>query len=96
MENVDISRYNTPIRVTTFSEETGRQFLEKIKMLGFYTWKDRYATTDIICDGGSECVTVYFGDGTVKSTSIYYEYPPNYDKILTAFEQELGAKLYLG
>lgn len=96
MEFVDTEQYNNPKPVTAFNEENAKEFINKIKSLGFYTWKDSYATNDIICDGGSEWVTVYFCDGTVKSTSIYFKDPPNYKKIMAAFEEYLGAKLYLG
>lgn len=93
---IDIEKYNNPELVTTFSEENAQEFIKRVKSLGFYTWKESYKTNDIICDGGSECVTVYFSDGTKKSTSIYFKDPPNYTKILSAFEDYLGAKLYLG
>ena len=96
MQNVNTEDYNNPKLVTTFSEESAQEFIKRVKALGFYTWKDSYETDDIICDGGSEWVTVYFSDGTKKSTSIYFKYPPNYKRIMAAFEKYLGAKLYLG
>lgn len=96
MENINIELINNPKLITTFSEENAQEFIKRVKSLGFYTWKDGYRTNDIICDGGSEWVTVYFSDGTKKSTSIYFKYPPKYEKIMAAFEEYLGAKLYLG
>lgn len=88
-------RYNTPKAVTTFTGEQGESFLKKAKSFGFLAWKDRYETDDIICDGGHETVTVTFADGTVKSTYIYFEYPPKYEEIKAAFCELLGADLYL-
>ena len=88
--------YNNPKAVTEFSEEQGNQLLKSIIKSGFYTWKDSYETNKIIMDGGSESVTVYFADGTIKSTYIYFKYPKKYDKIREAFEVYLGATFYLG
>lgn len=88
-------RYNNPKTVTEFTEEQGNQLLKSITKSGFYTWKDRYETNKIIMDGGSAQVKVYFIDGTVKSTYIYYKNPKNYNKIMEAFENNLGVKFYL-
>lgn len=88
-------RYNNPKTVTEFTEEQGNQLLKSITKLGFYTWKDRYETNKIIMDGGSAQVKVYFTDGTVKSTYIYYKNPKNYNKIMKAFENNLGVTFYL-
>lgn len=96
MSGVEADDFNNPKQVTTFTEEQATKLYEKIKSLGFLTWKDRYVTDDIIDDGGSECVTVYFADGTAKSTYIYFEYPPKYKEIRGAFEEYLGVNFYLG
>lgn len=88
--------FNNPKQVATFTEEQATALYDKIKSLGFFTWKEEYATDDIICDGGSQSVGVFFADGTVKSTSIYYEYPPKYNEIRKAFEEYLGVTFYLG
>lgn len=88
-----IHEYNNPELIVKFSEQNAHDFIKKVKSLGFYTWQESYKT-DLIDDGGSKTVTVYFSDGTVKSTFIYFKDPPNYDKIQKAFEDYLGAKLY--
>ncbi|MDE7385024.1 MAG: hypothetical protein K2M84_04620, partial [Anaeroplasmataceae bacterium] len=44
------SIYNTPILVSTFTQESGDAFIEKVVSLGIYTWKDRYDTKEIILD----------------------------------------------
>lgn len=62
--------------------------------MGFYDWKDRYVTTEVINDGGSKNITIYFTDGTIKSTYIYFENPPEYQNIMSAFTDYLGATLY--
>lgn len=94
--NFDITQYNIPLPVTSFSEEQAQEFVQEVKSLGFYPWKDRYETTEIICDGGSESVTIFFTDGTVKSTYFYFEYPKDYEKVTNAFQNYLGANLYCG
>lgn len=90
----EADRYNTPTAVAAFDEAQAQELIATVKSLGFYGWEDRYVTTDAICDGGSQTVTVHFADGTVKSTYIYFEYPPNYEKICSSFVDCLGAKLY--
>lgn len=87
-------RYNNPTQVTAFTEENAQKFIAQAKSLGLYTWKDRYVTTGVD-DGGDTSVTIYFSDGTIKSTYLYYEYPPKYEKVLSVFEQYLGASLYM-
>jgi len=89
------NKYNTPTTIATFSDEQAKEFIQTVKALGFYDWEERYVTTDQICDGGSHMVTVYFSDGTVKSTYIYFEDPPEYKAIAAVFQELLGAKLYL-
>lgn len=88
------SRYNTPVTVTTFGAEKAAEFIEKVKSLGFYTWKERYVTDEVIFDAAGSLITVYFSDGTVKSTYMFFKYPPKYEEIETAFEDYLGAELY--
>lgn len=91
---IDKERYNNPTVVVTFDDENGQALLKKLKSLGFLAWKDRYVTSDEVCDAGSEWVTVYFTDGTVKSTYIYCEDPPGYDKVQSEFKERLGVALY--
>lgn len=81
------SRYNTLIEITTFSEEEGQAFLKEIKSLGIYTWKERYDTNEVICDGGSEGIKLFFTDGTEKNTHIYFKYPKDYKKTLNTFKK---------
>lgn len=88
--------FNTPKQVATFTQEQAIDLFENIKLLGFFDWEEEYITDDIIDDGGSSRVTVYFADGTVKSTRIYFKYPPNYDNIRNAFEQYFGVAFYNG
>lgn len=88
--------FNNPKQVATFTQEQAIELYEEIKSLGFLIWEDSYVTDDIIDDGGSARVCVYFADGTVKSTSIYFKYPPNYDKIRNAFEEHFGVNFYNG
>lgn len=83
------ARFNHPSTVAEFTEEQGAALLEKVISDGIYTWKDRYETNDIICDGGSETITIYFSDGTSKSTYFYFEYPKNFDTIENDFKEIL-------
>lgn len=87
--------YNSPKLVTTFSEQQADEFISEIKTLGMYSWKERYVTDDVICDGGSSSVTVYFADGTEKNTYIYFKYPPKYDEIRKTFKEHLGTDMYM-
>ena len=87
--------YNNPVTITSFDEEQEKKFVKKVKSLGLYTWKDRYVTKESIVDGGSKTITIYFTDGTSKSTYFFYKYPSNYNKVSDAFENYLGANLYL-
>lgn len=82
-------RFNYPSVITDFTEEQGASLLEKVISNGIYTWEDRYETSDVIHDGGSETITICFSDGTKKSTYFYFEYPKNYDKIETDFKEIL-------
>lgn len=88
------ARYNSPCLIQTFDDEQAAKLLARIKSLGFLAWQDRYVTTDLIDDGDSQTVAVYFADGTSKSTYIFFENPPKYKKIQSAFEEYLGVKLY--
>lgn len=85
--------FNNPKRVATFTQEQAVELYENIKFLGFLAWKDEYITDDIM-DGDGSQVSVYFSDGTVKSTKIYCQYPPNYDKILNEFKERFGVNFY--
>lgn len=91
-KNIEI--YNNPIVVSTFNKKDGSKLLKKIKFLGFYTWEEKYITEDIICDGGSKYITIYFTNSEVKSTYIYFKYPKNYKSIVNAFNDYLGQDLY--
>lgn len=93
--NLEADKFNNPKQIATFTEEQGTKLYEKIKSLGFLAWNDEYITDEIICDGGSESVTVYFADGTVKSTKIYFIDPPKYEQIRKAFEDNFGVTFYL-
>ncbi len=86
--------YNNPVNITTFDDEQEKKFVRSVKSLGLYTWKDNYITKQIINDGGSKRITIYFTDGTSKSTYMYFKYPSNYNKICGSFENLLGAGLY--
>lgn len=86
--------FNKPKQVATFTQKQAIALYEKIKSLGFLAWEDEYVTSDVICDGGNERVTVYFADGTKKSTEIYFKYPPKYEDIRKAFEDYTGMDLY--
>ena len=88
-------QYNNPKKIATFTEEQGQKFIDEIGALGFFDWEERYATDELVCDGGSSCIYVYFADGTEKSTRIYFMDPPNYDEIRTVFEEAFGVKMYL-
>lgn len=94
IDEADKKDYNTPKFITGFSQKKAQEFINSVKSLGFYSWKDSYVSNDIVDDGGSQSVTVYFSDGTKKSTYIYFMDPPNYDKIKPAFEKYLGANMY--
>ena len=87
--------YNNPTNIATFTEEHGQKLLDKIGALGFFDWEERYATDEVVYDGGSSDVYVYFADGTEKSTHIYFLDPPNYDEIRNAFEEAFGVNFYL-
>ncbi|MDE6293121.1 MAG: hypothetical protein K2L88_00665 [Clostridiales bacterium] len=91
----EADKFNNPKQITTFTEEQAKTLYEKIKSLGFLAWGDEYITDETICDGGSESVTVYFSDGTVKSTKIYFIDPPKYEEIRKAFEDNFGVTFYL-
>lgn len=86
--------YNNPVNVTTFDDEQEKKFVRSVKSLGLYTWKDKYITKQGIRDGGSERITIYFTDGTSKSTYMYFKYPSNYNKICSSFVNLLGAGLH--
>lgn len=88
------SEYNNPVLIAEFCGDQAAHFTERIMELGFYAWEDEYVTSDIICDGGSYNIAVYFTDGTVKPTCIYFKDPPDYSQIQIAFENYLGAGLY--
>ncbi len=87
--------FNNPLPVATFDGDKADGFVNKAKSLGFYTWKDRYVTTEEISDMGSETVTVYFTDGTVKSTYLYAKYPRRYEEVKSTFGEIIGADMYM-
>lgn len=89
-----VEDYNNPKQIATFTQKQAVTLYEKIKSLGFLDWEDEYITDDVINDAGSKRISVSFPDGTVKSTSIYFEYPPNYNKICNAFKECLGVNFY--
>ena len=86
--------YNNPVTITSFDEEQEKKFVKKVKSLGLYTWKDSYETKEIINDGGSKRITIYFTDGTSKSTYFYFKFPSNYNKVGNAFENYLGTGIF--
>ena len=88
-------QYNHPKKIATFTEEQGQALIDTIGALGFFDWEEEYRTDDVIFDGGTHCVNVYFADGTKKSTLIYFSDPPNYDEIREAFESAFGVAMYL-
>ena len=92
----EANKFNNPKQIATFTYEQATQLYEKIKSFGFLAWEDEYVTDKLYNDAGNERVTVYFADGTVKSTYIYMETPPNYEQIRNAFEETLSVTLYLG
>lgn len=92
----EADKFNNPKQIATFTYEQATQLYEKIKSLGFLAWADEYVTDEVICDGVRERVTVYFSDGTEKSTEIYFIDPPNYEQIHNAFEETLGVNFYCG
>lgn len=96
MQGVDKNYYNNPKVVATFTREQATDLYNKIRSLGFFAWKEEYVTNDPVCDGGSNAITVYFTDGTVKSTYIFIKKPPQYDKIYAAFKEYIGVGLCCG
>ena len=93
-ENALNERYNNPKVKAEFTEEQGEQLIKNIKKLGFYKWKDRYETKDMVDDGGDLTVNVYFADGTIKSTYFFLSGPKNFDKIKEEFVNIIGVSLY--
>lgn len=85
---------NNPKQIATFTQEQAETLYEYIKSLGFFAWEEKYVTSDIVNDAGDSRVSVCFPNGTVKSTKIYCEYPPNYSEIRDAFEEYLGVNFY--
>ena len=81
------SIYNTPILVSTFTQESGDAFIEKVVSLGIYTWKDSYDTKDTIFDASGFSIKIYFTDDTIKSTHFFFKYPSNFEAIKKAFIQ---------
>lgn len=94
LQNVNKDDFNNPKVEGTFNDKQAKALYNKIKSLGFLAWKDRYETNEIIYDGAPSTVNVYFTDGTVKSTYIYFKYPPHYDEIRAAFEDHFGVEFY--
>ena len=86
--------FNNPKRIAKFTEEQAVTLYEKIKSLGFLAWEEKYITDENVFDGGGQTVSVYFPDGTMKSTWIHFKYPPNYTEIRNAFEEYLGVNFY--
>ena len=82
-------RFNHPSLVVEFTEQQGVTLLETIIADGIYTWQDEYETRYTVHDGGSETITIWFSDGTEKSTYFYFAYPKNYGKIESDFEDIL-------
>lgn len=97
-ENLDKDnrkQYNNSTKIATFTEEQGQELLDKIGALGFFDWEERYATDEVVYDGATSRIDVYFADGTEKSTGIFFMDPPNYDEICNAFAESFGVKMYL-
>ena len=92
--NEDKNFYNHPKQIISFTQEQAESFLKEVSELGFYTWEERYVTDEVINDAAGSSVTIFFQDGTMRKTYIFFEYPPNYKEISAAFESILGAKLY--
>lgn len=91
----DETLYNRPKQIAAFTPKQAEEFISTVRSLGLYTWKNRYETDDIVYDGGSQTVRIYFTDGTIKFTFIYFKYPPHYEDVKQAFETYLGAELYM-
>lgn len=88
--------FNHPKQVAAFTREQATELYEQLESLGLFTWEEAYITDETVDDGGNTNVIVYFADGTVKRTSIYFESPPHYDEIRSAFEEHLGVSFYNG
>ncbi len=86
--------FNKPKQIASFTEEQAVALYEKIKSLGFFAWEDKYITDEVVTDAGSKRVSVSFPDSTVKSTIIYFDYPPNYNEICNVFMDYLGVNFY--
>lgn len=88
LEEYDVylhEKYNTSSEVGTMKEEDQEKFLNEIISLGIYSWQDEYKTNEVIDDGAESNFTIFFTDGTFKTTNFYYEYPKNYTQIVEAF-----------
>ena len=88
------NEYNRPKKIATFTAKQGQALVDEIGDLGFFDWKERYETDEVINDAGANRINVYFADGTEKSTLIYFMDPPNYGQICDAIEKAFGVKIY--
>lgn len=86
-------RYNNPTLVSTFDATQWQNFISEIKALGILAWEERYETTGVH-DSGNQTVTIYFADGTEKSTYICLEKPSYYEEIQAAFIDIFGVCMY--
>lgn len=89
------SYFNTPKEFESFSQEQADRLLKKIKSHGIYTWKESYVSNKVD-DASWHSITITFKDGTVKTSRFYCDYPNNFDKIVSAFNDTLGVGLWFG
>ena len=85
--------YNNPKQVRTFFQDLGKMFLEGIKANGIYTWKERYvnySATDLSWYN----VIITFDDGTVKTSSFYYDYPDKFKNVECLFSVYLNVGMW--
>lgn len=87
------TQYNAPESVSSFSKEQGEDFLERVISLGFYTWEEVYQSEGID-DGSWQCIRIYFTDGTMKTTLLYYRYPKHYEAVKNTFSTYLGTGMF--
>lgn len=93
---VDIDYYNNSEFVISFTESQKADLLEAITACGIYNWDERYITSDIIMDAGGFEVVIYFDDGTVKSTYMFFSQPSNFDTVCSQFPKYIGTDLKYG
>lgn len=60
--------------------EKVEQFKKDISEHGINSWKESYHNYGVM-DGSSIEITINYADNTQKTTSVYYEYPDNWETI---------------